>query len=244
MKKLRIFSKSFVSLMSTTSFFFLRLDHFIQLLNTSSVIIGLEFVFSNLCLSVSEESALFVIPEESLFAHFLSCVSEFLEHSKFVSQMVHNGSPRSIMTDGRRQTVRFLRVIGSSSARIRERLADGDVIVVEGILGPLLDQGFPGVVFSSLRDVVVVGLITCERVVLGKSAKVIFGGGAQGICPPHPGRWSWRAEGRIGWYERRWWGRKGKWSRRRESHQTDTPDDTWNMRWDECGPTLEPCVCM
>ena len=34
--------------------FFLRLDRFIQLLNTSSVIIGLEFVFSNLCLTVSE----------------------------------------------------------------------------------------------------------------------------------------------------------------------------------------------
>ena len=40
------------------------------------------------------------------------------------------------MTDGRRQTGRqafFFRVIGSSSARIRERLADGDVIVVEVI---------------------------------------------------------------------------------------------------------------
>ena len=75
------------------------------------------------------------------------------------------------MTDGRRQTGRqtfFLRVIGSSSARIRERLTDGDVIVVEVIRGPLLDLGFLGVVFISLRDVVVVGLITCERVVLGK----------------------------------------------------------------------------
>ena len=40
--------------MSTTNFFFLRLDHFIQLLNTSSVVIGLEFVFSHLRLAVSE----------------------------------------------------------------------------------------------------------------------------------------------------------------------------------------------
>ena len=39
--------------------------------------------------------------------------------------------------------------------------------------------------FSSLRDVVVVGLITCERVLLGKGAE-----SAQGICPPHPGRLS------------------------------------------------------
>ena len=87
------------------------------------------------------------------------------------------------MTDGRLQTGRqtfFLRVIGSSSARIRERLADGDVIVVEVIRGPLLDRGFLGVVFMSFRDVVVVGLITCGR--------LVFGGCAQGICPPHPGK--------------------------------------------------------
>ena len=95
------------------------------------------------------------------------------------------------MIDGRRQTGRqayFLRVIGSSSARMKERLTDGDVIVVEVIRGPLLDRGFLGVVFISLRDVVVVGLKTCERVVLGKGAKVLIGGSAQGICPPHPGR--------------------------------------------------------
>ena len=52
-------------------------------------------VFESL-LDSQRESALFVVPEESLFAHFLGCVCEFLEHSKFV------------------------RVIGSSSARIRE----------------------------------------------------------------------------------------------------------------------------
>ena len=174
MKTLMILSKSFVSLMSTTNFFFLRLDHFIQLLNTSSVI----RVFESL-LDSQRESALFVVPEESLFAHFRSCVSEFLEHSKLVSQM----------TDGRRQTGRqtfFLRVIGSSSARVRERLADGDVIVVEVIRGPLLDRGFLGVVVISLRDVEVVGLKTCERLVPGKGA--LISGSAQGICPPHPGR--------------------------------------------------------
>ena len=80
------------------------------------------------------------------------------------------------MTDGRRQTGRqtfFLRVIGSSTARIRERLADGDVIVLEVIRGPIFDRGFLDVGFIGLRDVVVVGLITCERVVLGKSAKVL-----------------------------------------------------------------------
>ena len=92
-------------------------------------------------------------------------------------------SPRSIMTDGRRQTGRqafFLRVIGSSSARIRERLADGDVIVVEVIGRPLLDRGFLGEVFTSLRDVALVGLITCGRLVLCQGAKVLSGS-VQGI---------------------------------------------------------------
>ena len=54
MKKLMILSASFVSLMSTMKFFLLRLDRFIQFLYTSSVIISLEFVFSNLRLTVSE----------------------------------------------------------------------------------------------------------------------------------------------------------------------------------------------
>ena len=56
------------------------------------------------------------------------------------------------MTDGRQHTGRqafFLRVIGSSTARIRERLADGDVIEVEVIRGSLLDRGFLGAVFIS-----------------------------------------------------------------------------------------------
>ena len=54
MKKLLISSMLFVSLMSTIDFPSLRLDNFIQLLDTSSVIIGLELVFSNLCLTISE----------------------------------------------------------------------------------------------------------------------------------------------------------------------------------------------
>ena len=54
MKKLLISSMLFVSLMSTINFSSLRLDRFTQLLNTSSVLIGLEFVFSNLCLTISE----------------------------------------------------------------------------------------------------------------------------------------------------------------------------------------------
>ena len=77
------------------------------------------------------------------------------------------------MTDGRRQTRQqafFLRVIDSSTARIKERLADGDVIVVEVIGGPLLARGLLGVFDMNLRDEVVVGLITCGGVLFGQVA--------------------------------------------------------------------------
>ena len=53
------------------------------------------------------------------------------------------------------------------------RLADGDVIVVEVIGGPLLNGGLLRVFDMSLCDEVVVGLITCVRLVHGQGAKVI-----------------------------------------------------------------------
>ena len=58
MKKLLISSMLFVSLMSTINLTSLRLDNFIQLLDISSVIIGLELVFLNLC-SIIRENLLF-----------------------------------------------------------------------------------------------------------------------------------------------------------------------------------------
>ena len=66
MNKLMMLPTSFVTLMSSTNFFFLQLDRFIQLLNTFSVVLFLEFVFSNLCMTISENPALFVAPRESL----------------------------------------------------------------------------------------------------------------------------------------------------------------------------------
>ena len=59
-------------------------------------------------------------------------------------------------------------MIGSSSARILERLTDGDVIVVEVFREPLLGQRLLGVLDMSLRDEVVVGLITCGGFFLAK----------------------------------------------------------------------------
>ena len=54
MKKLLISSKLFVSCQSTINLTSLRLDNSIQFLDTSSVIIGLELVFLNLCSAISE----------------------------------------------------------------------------------------------------------------------------------------------------------------------------------------------
>ena len=71
-------------------------------------------------------------------------------------------------------------MIGSSSARIEERLTDGVVIVVEVFREPLLGHGLLGELDISLRDVVVVMFVICERVVLGKGTKVLIGGSAQG----------------------------------------------------------------
>ena len=149
-----ILSTSFVSLMSTTNFFFLRLDRFIQLLNTSSVVIGLEFIFSNLCLTVSENLLSFSF-QQSPNLTFRGVSLSFLDARNLWTKWANNGSHLSIMTDWRRQTGRqafFFRVIGSSSARVKERLSNGDVIVVGVIGGPLLARGLLGVFDISLCD--------------------------------------------------------------------------------------------
>ena len=54
MKKLLISSKLFVSCKSTINLTSLRLDNFVQFLDISFVIIGLELVFLNLCSTISE----------------------------------------------------------------------------------------------------------------------------------------------------------------------------------------------
>ena len=54
MKKLLISSKLFVSCKSTINLISLRLDNSIQFLDTSSVVLGLELVFLNLCCTISE----------------------------------------------------------------------------------------------------------------------------------------------------------------------------------------------
>ena len=75
-------------------------------------------------------------------------------------------------------------MIGSSSTRIKERLTDGDVIVVEVFREPLLGQGLLGVIDISLRDEVVVGLIICGGVVSVRVTQLLSGS-ARGFSPRH-----------------------------------------------------------
>ena len=76
-----------------------------------SVVPGLEFVFLNLCLTVSE-NLLSLSLQESPNLFILRIVS------------------LSLLSARHKPAAFFFRMIGSSSARIKERLADGDVIVV------------------------------------------------------------------------------------------------------------------
>ena len=78
---------------------------------------------------------------------FQSFVSEFrdlardLRHGKQrVSPFYHD----SLTTTTDRTTGLLLQMIGSSSARIEERLTDGDVIAVEVFREPLLGHGLLG----------------------------------------------------------------------------------------------------
>ena len=212
MKKLLISSMLFVSLMSTINFTSLRLDKLHSTLGSFFCHNrpGIR-VFESL-LGSQRKSALFVVPEESWFAHILSCGSEFLEHLKFVSQ---TASQRvSPFYHDWRTTTDWTTNLFLESDRLvygtHHLLAPRWTVVkrapcwcwrhrTRSLSETILDREFLDVLFSSLHDEEVGGLITCERVVLGKGAKVLISWSAQGICPPHRGRWSWWAGGRTGW---------------------------------------------
>ena len=78
-------------------------------------------------------------------------------------------------------------MIDSSSARIEERLTDGDVVVVEVFREPLLGHGLLGELEKSLSDEVVVGLITWEGVLIVRGTQLLSGS-ARGFSPRHQGR--------------------------------------------------------
>ena len=153
----------------------------------------------------------------------------------------NNGFPRSIMTHSR-QTGRqaFFRVIGSSSARIEERPTDGDVFEVEVFREPLLAKGLLGVLGTSLRDEVVVGLITCGgvllsggpsssaevRVVVIHDIKEVEGVRQQEVQEDKSGEEIGdEVNGEV------------------EEEITQRAHETWRRRWNEQGTNLSHSVC-
>ena len=95
MKKLMILSPSFVCL-STMKFLFLRLDRFIQFLYTSSVIISLEFVLSNLRLTISEDLLPLSVQESPNLFAFRVLPLNFVT-LRVTCVTANNGFPRSII---------------------------------------------------------------------------------------------------------------------------------------------------
>ena len=155
-------------------------------------------MFSNLCLTVSENVLHLSFQKNPYLLTFWPVSLNFLNTWNLWVKWANNGSHRSIMTDWRRQTGRqsfFLRVIGSSTARVRERLADGDVIVLEVRSRPRI----PG---CSVHKPPWCGRRWAHNLWEGRTWQRCQGPHwrkCTGICPPHPGRWSWRAEGRTRW---------------------------------------------
>ena len=160
MKKLLISSKLFISCKSTINLTSLRRDNSIQFLDTSSIIIGLELVFLNLCSTISENLLFWSFqknPDMLIFWVATWIFSDgWTQRTKFMY-----GSLRSYMTDGRRLTWQqtFLQesdklVYGSLFSLLseqwwRERSADGvvtdlRVMQVRGyrVAGWLLDENF------------------------------------------------------------------------------------------------------
>ena len=142
------------------------------------------------CLLDSQrESALFVAPGGVLICS-LSDLARDLRHGKQRVAPIYHDSWTTTTTD-RRQAFSF-RVIGSSSARIEERPDRWWCHRSRSFREPLLGHGLLGELDISLCNDVVVGLITCGRLVLGQGAKVLSGS-ARGYCPQHQRRGRWKA---------------------------------------------------
>ena len=142
----------------------------------------------------------FVGPGESYLFAFRVLSLNFVT-LRMTCVTANNGFLRSIMTRWRRrQTGRqafSFRVIGSSSARVEERLTDGKVIVVEVFREPLLGHGLLGELGISLRDEVVVELITCGGVLFVRWTQLLSRS-ARGCSPRHQGSRRWKAVGSEG----------------------------------------------
>ena len=80
---------------------------------------------------------------------------------------------------------------------MKERLTDGDVIVVEVFREPLLGHGLLIELDISVRDEVDVGLTTCGGVLFGQGAQLLSGS-ARACYPRHHGSRRCKAAGRAG----------------------------------------------
>ena len=94
MEQLLLLSMSFFCL-STMKFFLLRLDRFTQFLDTSSVIISLEFVFSNLRSTVSEDLLPLSVQESPNLFAFIVLPLNFVT-LRVTCVTANNALPRSI----------------------------------------------------------------------------------------------------------------------------------------------------
>ena len=104
MKKLLISSMLFVSCKSTINLTSLRLDNSIQVLDISSVIIGLELVFLNLCLIISENLLFLSFQKNPDLLIFWDATWIFPGVWIWWSKLIGHKSPCSDMTDRQRQT--------------------------------------------------------------------------------------------------------------------------------------------
>ena len=122
----------------------------LQFLYTSSVIISLEFVFSNLRLTVSED-LLPLSVQESPNRFFFRVLSlnfvtfhNTLPFSIMTFVIVHNGLPRSILRHRRRRQTRrqafSFGVFDLSSVCVKEHLTDCGVVVIHVFGEPLLEE--------------------------------------------------------------------------------------------------------
>ena len=73
-------------------------------------------------------------------------------------------------------------------------------------------------------------LVENDEINIGPSAKIL-NGNAQWIFPQHLGKWSWRAERRTKWSEKKWWRKKSNCRRnQRDNNQTQQMTHAW-MAW-------------
>ena len=169
MKKLLISSLKFFCL-SAMKFFLLRFNNFTHFLYISSVIICLEFVFLNLCLTFGEDLLFLSVQKNSNLC--VSNVKLLTTWSNKSPCSLSNGSHRSFGHERRRLTDRqafSLGVIDMYSVCVMQHLLERGVIVIhileEPLLGELLlGQGLCEGLDISLHEVVVLGLMTCEEV--------------------------------------------------------------------------------